>query len=798
MQNTVVHIIEELEGTKIVDSCLSFRGFINYLKERRREEKTMRVKYLDFVIHHFEQRLQGKDILSIEEMKDYDDLLELIYSSVFPALVDENESLWALSVPVTPTIFYGTEPFYDLLRDPASKEVKACMMEKMDKVRKKVNFELVYSLILRKLYNINLPAGNSVIRSWKDDGTGLSRFYRLNIDTRFIEVVPKGTLPDIDHRLFNSHLPTSEIIAWLMEHLPLSMVRFEGIAAITLTDVTEEYVVDSIKNIILNPPRCEDMHNNKGVIHYLEILGGKSDLHFGLLPFLKVNGRPVFSDVGCEDSVLGEVIGDDWATAQTYVKMVEDYFLNPQLLVYETLPAHQPGEPFFLEPLRQHGIKGYGLIPVFYNNRLAGVLEVASRKDSTVDHDLLTRLDAVLPLLAQILQRSIDEFDARIKSVVKENFTSIQPAVEWKFNEAAWNYERVREVGEYPPVIETISFKNVYPLYGAIDIRNSTVERNSALRRDLQVQFDILTSTLASLQQAVNLQLLEELLFQARKWQKALAGALTTADELNLNTFLKDKIGAFLEHFKDSRPEIAELVAPYLQAIDEESGVAFAHRRDLETSIQLVNKTINRHLEQATDELQRSYPSYFEKFRTDGIEYDIYIGQSIAPDHPFDLLYLRNLRLWQLSSMTVIARLTNALLPQMPERLLTTQLIFVHSSAIDISFRKDERRFDVDGGYNIRYQVVKKRIDKVHVRDTNERLTQPGKIAIIYLNEREADEYRGYIRYLQEKGMLGAEVENLDLEELQGVSGLRALRVSVKMEESVSEVKAKRERAEAE
>jgi hypothetical protein len=52
-------------------------------------------------------------------------------------------------------------------------------------------------------------------------------------------------------------------------------------------------------------------------------------------------------------------------------------------------------------------------------------------------------------------------------------------------------------------------------------------------------------------------------------------------------------------------------------------------------------------------------------------------------------------------------------------------------------------------------------------------------IAIIYFNDREAEEYEGYIRYLQEKGVLGGQVEHLELEELQGVSGLRALRVGV-------------------
>ena len=68
MQNTVVHIIKELEGGEQIESCLTFRAFVNYLKERRLHEKNMRVKYLDFVIHHFEQRLQGKDRIELSEM----------------------------------------------------------------------------------------------------------------------------------------------------------------------------------------------------------------------------------------------------------------------------------------------------------------------------------------------------------------------------------------------------------------------------------------------------------------------------------------------------------------------------------------------------------------------------------------------------------------------------------------------------------------------------------------------------------------------------------------------------------
>jgi hypothetical protein len=780
MQNSILDIAHEMEGSDQIESYVSFRGFINFLKDRRLNEKTFRIKYLDFVIHHFEHRLAGKDRIEPGQLSQYDDLLELIYATLFPAIEDERNSLWALAVPIKPSMFYGTDAFYDLLRDPVSWEMKACMIDKQTNVRKKINYELVYSVILKRLYGYNYPAASSLIRSLENTATGLQNYYRLNIDTRFIEVFPKGDLPEIDPVLLQLHPSAPETLSYLLERMPLNAFRFEGFSAITVTDVTADYVVESIKSVILNPAHTDNESHQEEVIRNLGILSGKPEVNFGLVPFLKVNGRPVFSGEVCRFSILAAAAVTDQGAEETYLSMAEKYILEPREVLFESLPAPQPGEPFFLEKLRRDGVGSYGILPVFYNNRPAGMLEISCPLAGGVDRALLSKMDMVIPLLAQLLQRSIDEFKERIKDIIKENFTSIQPAVEWKFNEAAWHYERMREMGKTAPVLETIYFKEVYPLYGAIDIRNSTLERNSALRKDLQTQFILLIRTLTELKEQVSLELLDDLLFQCGRWQQALFGPLTTAEELDLNTFLKEKIGVFFSHFSESRPDTLALIRPYSQAIDEEEGVAYQHRRDLEKSIQLINCTINRQLEKAREELQKPYPTYFETFRTDGVEYDIYIGQSIAPGRPFDLLYLRNLRLWQLNAMAVIAREAHALLEEMPDKLSTTQLIFVHSSAIDISFRKDERRFDVEGGYNIRYQVVKKRIDKVHVKDTNERLTQPGKIAIIYFNDKEAEEYKGYIKYLQEKDVFTDEVEELELEELQGVSGLRALRVELK------------------
>ena len=104
MQNEIVHIIKELEGAGQLDSRLSFDGFIHFLQKRRREEKTMRAKFLDYVITYFEDMLKGKPFIEEAEMSGYGDLLEWVYSVIFPAIADERDFYWALGVPVKPVM----------------------------------------------------------------------------------------------------------------------------------------------------------------------------------------------------------------------------------------------------------------------------------------------------------------------------------------------------------------------------------------------------------------------------------------------------------------------------------------------------------------------------------------------------------------------------------------------------------------------------------------------------------------------------------------------------------------------
>src|SRR5207244_9367979 len=111
----------------------------------------------------------------------------------------------------------------------------------------------------------------------------------------------------------------------------------------------------------------------------------------------------------------------------------------------------------------------------------------------------------------------------------------------------------------------------------------------------------------------------------------------------------------------------------------------------------------------------------------------------------FDPLYLKSLRLWQLMVVCGIAARADRLGAELPLPLQATHLVLVQHAPLSIRFRFDEKRFDVDGAYDIRYEIVKKRIDKALVKGATERVTQPGKSAIAYAQRAEAAADRGYI-----------------------------------------------------
>ena len=62
---------------------------------------------------------------------------------------------------------------------------------------------------------------------------------------------------------------------------------------------------------------------------------------------------------------------------------------------------------------------------------------------------------------------------------------------------------------------------------------------------------------------------------------------------------------------------INKQVYDYFNAVNENHGHIYHHRREYEESLDAVNKTVSSYLDSEKEKIQHVYPSYFEKYRTD-------------------------------------------------------------------------------------------------------------------------------------------------------------------------------------
>jgi len=759
-----------------VNAALSFDPFIEYLKKRAEGEPTVKADFFKKVLEKFESYQQNGAALTLENISQYEPLLEYIYACNTSPVADEQQLAWGLSFPFQPHIFYGTELLFTLLTQKDEKYEATQTEEDYRRER----LQLVYSFILKRLYNFQSPVKTGLYHAGTSTTTGLLEYYSVNINTDFISVTAKGELPALDCNRLYMHLSEGASYEIMENMLPLDMFEFRGMAMLTVTDITPYKAVDNIRKVRLNRKPGADSSAQDTVIRSLKTLVRNSKIEFDLFPFVHINDEPVYGFEKTGTGILFSVWGEKTLSPEDFRDQAKSYTANPSFFFSQDIFQEEVKKEYkFLDDFRKLGVRSLALMPIFLERTPVGVLGVHTWGDDTFNEKTLALLEPAIGAIGQLLQVYRDEFNLEIENIVMEKFTSLQPAVQWKFNEAAWQYLQQRKK-QLPAKVQNVHFNDVYPLYGAIDIRNSTIERNKAVRADLDNHLRILCEMLTKVQHEHPSSLLEEALFNCTKWQQVLEQEEWNAtDETNLNHFLTEGTLPYLKHLAQQEPTTRNDIEGYLKLLHG-SGEAVQHNRNaLEASMQMINNAINNYFETEKDKLQQAYPCYFEKFRTDGIEYDIYIGQSISPNRVFDHFHLKNLRLWQLSSMAAITRLTRSLLPNMPQQLRTTQLIFAHNHTIDISFRADERRFDVEGTYNIRYQMIKKRIDKVHIRNTDERLTQTDKIALIYFNRKDIEDYLPYLQYMQETGVLQNDLEELELEDLQGLSGLKALRVGV-------------------
>ncbi|QCR24714.1 GAF domain-containing protein [Pontibacter sp. SGAir0037] len=705
--------------------------------------------------------------------------VDILMEDIFPNALWEND-LMAAVLPFHFESFYATPKLEELRLLGGSN-----YSEKLNLDAKTLLFRQTlsaYTLILEKFYNANFTVDEPFIFTLKDKFTGLHRHYKLKVDLKFMEVKAKGELKPLTPQEINFLINRYNDLDLWMEKLPPEDFEFTGFAIYDFTDVTNEETISSLRFDLLDKHSVSSDEGYQNLQQKLRVLFQLPDLRLGLA------SCPALHEF---DTNFARKIWHGLVLTNTCAIKLEDLrgsiyepvFRNNHTIVVEDLATFQ--NPTVIEKqLLETGVRNLIVAPLEYEGSFMGILELATPIPGELNALATIRLKEILPLFALAMKRSLEELRSRIQSIIKEKYTAIHPIVEWRFTQAAINLLEKLE-RNVKSEIEPIVFNDVYPLYGVSDIRSSATERNKAIQGDLLEQLVLAKEVVLAAKDNLPLSILDELIFKLDKFSQSIMHELTSGDEGAIIDFLRTEVEPLFRHFISKNPAAEAPIRAYQQEINNSHKCVYTRRRAYEESIYRINETISSFLEQEEDKVQKIFPHYFEKYRTDGLEYNIYIGSSLLNNKEFEPIYLKNMRLWQLMLTCEIALRIQKLRVNLKLPLEITQLILVHSNLIAIRFRLDEKKFDVDGADNIRYEIIKKRLDKATILGSEERLTQPGKVAIVYTQEKEAQEYMRYIEFLQAEGYIKPEVERLQLEEMQGVQGLQALRIAVNFEEKL-------------
>jgi hypothetical protein len=773
MQDGIIQFDDSMLNTK-----LSFVPLLKALKRNIAAGNPGMQKLYGHVIAGFESHPElMTTITDLHVLIPHSEIIEELLSAVFP-LTSANY-MFGVSVPFTNQAVYASPIFKTILKpgtyemDVPGSEIQKLNIEKL---------HFAYGLILKKYLGVKSPEFSRSMHPFPDPQTGLNRYMELRIDARFIDVNPVGEMPDLPETILNRQTNNIMTIQELMEQVPLNKFVFEGLAVLRINDMTEQEVISQIKNRLLDINAFSNAAVYRELEKHIQSLVGLKDISIGITPFFKINNHYVYSDLHNENSILFRHFHttNDKDEISDYCKLL--FRENKRPLLFETLDEQSIAELQCLQYYHMEGASSLILCPLCNQDGILGILEITSNVPGHLKPATIAQVEAAIPLFTLGLEKSLERLNSKVDAVIKKKFTAVQPAVEWKFTEAALNYI-VNQKSKEETTIDRIAFHDVHPLYGAIDIRNSSTERSHSIQLDIIEQLELAQKVIRKAQQGSSFPLLQEIEFKIGKFIDSASGILQSGEELSIQDFLHAQVTAVFNHLLSSDVSVKNEVEQYFASLDPQVGMLYHHRKEYEQSVSKINETLARFIDKEQASAQKVYPHYFERYVTDGLEFNIYMGQSISPRKKFDEIYLRNLKMWQLTVLTKAARVTHALEKELSHPLRTTQLILSHGQTLSILFRTEESKFDVDGAYNIRYEIVKKRIDKAHLKDSTERLTQPGKIAIVYSQPKDAAEYREYIEFLQNKKLLKSGIEDHELEELQGVVGLKALRVDINFDD---------------
>ncbi len=704
------------------------------------------------------------------ELKEMAPQIDLILEDLFSSILGKNEIKTA-SFPFQNHFFKTSQRYDDIIANAG----KGYSIELMD-----FNSDEFYimgcSIVLGVYYGYNVDFKRPYYYKIPD-ANGILRSYRLIYNADFVSIEKTDKAIDISKEDVDRLLENYKNIEVWMELFPPNSWIFNGFVIANMFDVTVDTSISDFKTYLLSQIDTTDIndHDFENIFRSLFNLNS-----------IKVG----FSDYNAEEKTFENIYSHSYLLNGKQSQVSEEalcghsysvLFKNKEQFNITNVNKYHKKYPdnTLLIKLKEQNIQSALFATIMDKGKVLGILEIVSPNPNELNTINANKLKDIMPFLIDFVVRSKEKLTNDLELIIQNECTSIHSSVHWKFLKEAKQYY-IESLGENTPVFKEIIFKNVYPLYGQVDIKGSSEARNNATKKDLSLQLSIVLKLIQEIDKIEPLLIYEQYQHRIESFLKELSQHLLVDSEHQVVKFLDEIIFPLFEHLRNKGNLYNELLEDYCSLDSTKSGFAYKNRKDYDDTVMMINKNMSSLLDHKQLEAQQMFPHYYERFKTDGVEHNLYVGDSITqnPDD-FNIIYLYNLRLWQLQAMCEMENNFYSIKENLPIPLDVASMILVFNNPISLRFRMDEKRFDVDGTYNARYEVFKKRVDKSLIKGTEERVTQPGKISIIYSHVEDEIEYLRYISFLQSKKQLDIDLEIVEVEDLQGVTGLKALRVSL-------------------
>ncbi len=707
---------------------------------------------------------------TLEKNKDF---VELLLTGIFPS-AHRDQQMALASKPFHVSGFYFTPPLKQLM---AKDNINISVNIDSEQVRSSTIIRAC-CIILNSFYGQRINYEEPLMYSVDAGKKQVERYFKSELNVRYTEIKKLKPLKRLSQEQINYLLSNIYDIETWLTYIPPTHFEFHGVVSINLIDVTANESLSRLKRILLDKDAVVARKSINRLQKQLRNYFNLPELRLGLTAIDYPSAKNMLHKYKIHHAFLSKRIKN--LLAEKYKDSIyEKVCKYKETLIIEDLEKFE-GKTGLEKNLLKENIKSIILVPLIKkNNQVIGLLELGSPKSFDLNSFTALKLREITPLFRTAMQRSRVEIDNEIEAIIRDQYTALHPSVEWKFVESAFNLlQRRKREGETASV-QPIVFKEVYPLYGQADIIGSSNIRNNAIQEDFLNNLNQILHILNLTKETIHFPLADKYLHNVNAEIERIERGISSDDEFRTMDFIKNEIHPLFEQLKFKHPDVNNALEKYFHGLDPQLMTIYEKRKAYEESVEIINNTISNFLEKEEKKTQLMLPHYFQKYKTDGVEYDIYIGQSLLREGKFDEIHLRNMRLWQLITMCEITRLLENKQRELSLLLSTAQLILVHGTPLSIRFRLDEKQFDVDGAYNIRYAILKKRIDKALIEGTGQRLTQRGKVAIVYSHEKDKLEYTTYLEYLIQKGYITDEIEELNLGKMQGVQGLKALRCTV-------------------